>query len=267
MERYLHKFESLDAFGQAYFGNKYKEPWVSYTEEASDEESDSIVITAQNGPGEMTLVYDSEQTIDEMSGYLWTIQEMPFVFFTENRNPSVGDSIYVVTENDGEWVIGEQDIITSVEGGASTIKQVNYNKMTPERAIELGNYVEVSANWYGDERYDDQYHRYRRSFRTSLSFGPNFDNTMNSAIVFSGDANENGKFMFTYDGQEFDPNNGCSAFEKNDYSYICSSTYNTEGGYVNIKMHPRLTASRHGYLCIYDPIESKWFAEWNGMVG
>ena len=182
MGKYLHYFETESAFTDAYNGESYIEPWVSYTDETDGEE------------------------------------------------------------------------------------HVDYNKITPEQAFAAGNFVRVSYNFNGEETPSGT--RYQRDTLCAVDFGPNFDNSLNSVFVSSGELNTNFMKMFTYSGQEFDTNNGYDGFERGEYSYTTTFYYNVSGGWTEFlnSCTPILTGEGTSYKCAYDADTNRWYAFWNGRL-
>jgi len=175
---------------------------------------------------------------------------------------SLGVKSYNITANTANS--NENTVLSNIQVlEYEEVSRVDYNKLTPEDAFAAGNFVRVTTNWTGEEKYDSQRNRYNHSYVTLLDFGPNFDNSSKSVFVSSGDANENFMQMFETEGQEFDTSNGCGSFELGRNGYGCSYDYYTSGDYLNKKYTPKIVSPSNGYKCYYDETDG-WYAKWNG---
>ena len=208
-----------------------------------------------------------------MKGYLFkTFANGSEQFFMSSTPELKEGSKLSYTEPDpkssGEYVVYSYHIDNYTLSGVTNIKnveisQVDYNKPSPEDAFAAGNFVRVTFDWTGEERYDSEYNRYSHDYVVTLDFGPNFDNSTNSVFVSSGAGFNNFMQMFETSEQEFTTNDGCGSFRLGDYNYSCLKGYDTQGGYLDIKFTPTLVGPGTGYKCSYDG-ESGWYAAWNG---
>jgi len=146
-------------------------------------------------------------------------------------------------------------------------EHVDYNKKNPQEAFDAGNFVRISFNFNGEEGQTGD--RYFRNALCTVDFGPNFDNSLNSAFVSSGELNTNFMMMFTRPGQEFDTNNGNSGFHVGGYSYSAILFYDVSGGWTEFlnKYTPIFTGENAGYKCAYNTETNKWYIFWNGELG
>lgn len=131
MRKYLHKFNSLAEFTQAYNGSNYLEPWVSYTIEGVP----TVVSVSCDGGNNYELQYQEEISILGESGYyLWTEEgvEEGYGYATHSRTIDVGTEIYWIAYDSGnawwDWNDGS-DIVTAVSNlEYENIHYVDYNK-------------------------------------------------------------------------------------------------------------------------------------------
>ena len=146
-------------------------------------------------------------------------------------------------------------------------EHVDYNKISPQDAFNAGNFVRISFNFNGEEGQSSG--QYFRNALCTVDFGPNFDNSLNSAFVSSGELNTNFMKMFTCPGQEFDTNNGYSGFRTGEYSYSALFLYDVSGGWTEFlnKYTPIFTEENTAYKCAYDTETNKWYIFWNGGLG
>lgn len=209
-----------------------------------------------------------------MKGYLFKTFANGGEHFFMSSTPELKEGSklsYAEPSNQGGYVVYSYNIDNYTLSGVTNIKnvevsQVDYNKPSPEDAFAAGNFVRVTFDWTGEEIYNSENNRYRHYYVVTLDFGPNFDNSTNSVFVSSGAGFNNFMQMFETNEQEFDNHDGCGSFELGDYSYGCSKSYATQGGYLDLKYTPTLGGPGTGYKCYYDGA-SGWYAEWNGMVG
>ena len=106
MGKYLHLFESVSAFTEAYNGEGYEEPWVSYVEEVSGVQYNKGTSPVPPGPST-----DTPLTFEIISGgnIYWTCTNKTGCARTIEYRKKSGE--------DGEW--GEWTSITSTSAGTA----------------------------------------------------------------------------------------------------------------------------------------------------
>ena len=156
---------------------------------------------------------------------------------------------------------------TNITGATDLLvtEHVNYNKFTPEQAFAAGNFVRVSYNFDSDEYLDGT--KYERETLCSIDFGHNFDNSVNSVFVSSGELYTNFMQMYNFSGDGFDTGLEYSGFENGKNSFRGWVRYDESGGWTNFLHYytPQFPVNM-AYKCFYDNDGKRWYAVWTGPV-
>ena len=157
----------------------YIEPWVSLTLEGLPQKVRLWCNGTQHYYG-MEYVGPDKTYGDYYKWSSFEIEDRPATdyYYTTTRKLNLGDPVYWSMEGG----VDTHEPCAWVESFLEADHRVDYNKirMTPEEAVTAGNYLRLSLVE------DGNINNGKVDWDMTAEFGPNFDNSANSALVLQG---------------------------------------------------------------------------------